>query len=443
MESALSTLKLCLDAEILDSASLRSKVLHLRAWGSFAADHLTLLHEEVSDVNDAAKQEMWLGRIHTFCWDHFNVGRDLGKLKYCAILGVVPSASGAEIKRAFRDKAKLIHPDKNKSKGANERFRTIKEAEEKRHTMSHITSHTNALPFDELIRGFGQSLRDRAQSFMDDQRYDMMEKLLFELRNMNILDDLVVPRLSTDDISSSVFALVKGFVAKSRVEVDTHWSERNYKDLNDVITSLRSMERHFKSYTEIFPISWDNGIRVDIESEIDALGEKARACLQDHAKAEAKQGDFRRCFIQMGFVLTELPSFKSHTKSVMSCVLESCLNTSWGYWYLFELGLALQKGDDASTDEENRVAQMIVNEFSHFKEVLVMVWNEEVLQKPADEVVMHIKGDVYVTSTQTAHLLSITIGCLTALWLTRESTNRWWLITSNQTLTYEFLCTIH
>jgi hypothetical protein len=198
--------------------------------------------------------------------------------------------------------------------------------------------------------------------------------------------------------------VVKGFVAQSRVEVDTHWSERNYKELNDVITSLRSMERHFKSYTEIFPTSWDNGIRVKIDGEIDALGEKTRACLQDRAKAEEKEGEFRRCFIQMGFVLTELPPFKSHTMSVMSCVLESCLSTSWGYGYLFELGLALQKGDDASTDEENRVAQMIVNEFSHFKEVLVMVWNEEVLQKPADEVVMHIKGDVYVTSTQTTPL---------------------------------------
>ena len=275
LESALSTLRHCIDADILDSASLRSKVITLGAWGSFVADHLTLLHEEVNKVKDPTEQEIWLSKIHTFCWDHFEVGRDLSKLKYCAILGVVPSASEADIKRAFRDKAKLYHPDKNDSKDANQKFRVIKEAEEKLLKMRHVSSSTNSQPFDELIRGFGQSLRIRSQSFMDDQRYDMMEKLLFELRNINILDDLVVPRLSTNDISSSVFELVKGFVAQLRVEVETHWSERNYKELNDVITSLRSMERHFKSYTEIFPTSWDNGIRVDIESEIDALGDKA------------------------------------------------------------------------------------------------------------------------------------------------------------------------
>lgn len=218
---------------------------------------------------------------------------------------------------------------------------------------------------------------------------------------------------------------MKGFVEKSRVEVDSHWADRKYKDLNEVISSLKSMERHLKSYTKIFPKSWYTGISTKIESEIDMLGDKARACLQSRAKAEEKQSDVRRFFIQMGFVLTELPSFKNYTKSVMSCVLESCLNTSWGYGYLFELGLSLQKGDDASTDDENRVAQMIVNEFSHFKEVLVMVWNEEVLQKPADEVVMHIKGEVYVSPIQSG---------LTALGLMRESISLSWLTTSNRTL---------
>lgn len=68
-----------------------------------------------------------------------------------------------------------------------------------------------------------------------------------------------------------------------------------------------------------------------------------------------------------------MPAFKAFTKSVMSGVLETCLDSDWGYSYLFELGLSLQKGDESSTDEQNRVAQMIISEFSHFKEVMVMV----------------------------------------------------------------------
>ena len=401
LENALSSLIRCVEADIFDSSSLRKEVVHIRAWGGFVADHITLLRE-VHYADSKADPDQWLDKIHAFCWKHFHVGRDLSKLKYCAILGVVPSASKANVKKAFKEKAKEHHPDKDKSSDATMKFRMIKDAEENLLTMSHISSPTRTQPFDELLMGIGPRLRDRAKTFMEDQRFDMVEKLLFELSNIKkILDDLVVPKLKTNDVSTSVFDVVKRLVEKSRVEVDSSWTERRYRDLNDVISSLKSMERHFKSYPQIFPKSWDTGISGKIETEIDVLGDKARACLQSRAMAEEKQGEFRRYFIQMGFVLTELPSFKDYTKSVMSGVLENCLNSPWGYAYLFELGLALQKGDDESTDDsENRVAQMIVNEFSHFKEVLVMVWNEEVVQKPADEVVKNIRGDVYLTPMQ-------------------------------------------
>ena len=102
----------------------------------------------------------------------------------------------------------------------------------------------------------------------------------------------------------------------------------------------------------------------------------------------------------MGSVLIELPAFKDFTKNVMSCVLEKCLDSDWGYSYLFELGLSLQKGDESSSDSENQIAQMIVSEFSHFKEVLTMVWNEEVSQKPAEDVVMHITGELQISPSQ-------------------------------------------
>ena len=72
----------------------------------------------------------------------------------------------------------------------------------------------------------------------------------------------------------------------------------------------------------------------------------------------------------MGSVLIELPAFKSYTKNVMSNVLESCLSSTWGYGFLFEFGLSLQRGDDSSSEDENRIAQMLVSEFSHFKEVM-------------------------------------------------------------------------
>jgi DnaJ-domain-containing protein 1 len=372
LEKAVLVLRELAKAEILESSRLKAHVQYSRSWGNFLADHLTLLHEEVNSLNAEIKSDKWLANICTVCWEIFNFGRDLSKLKYCAVLGVLPSASQKDINKAFRSMAKQSHPDKTKaSDGAD--FRKTKEAQEELLKMSHFTAESREQPFDRILLGVGKAMRDHAKSFMNDQRYDMMEKMLFELNNIATLDDLVAPKLNSDKIKSSLYEIVEGIVKQSRVDVESNWSARNYKDLNMNISTLKNMEQHFKAYPQIFPKSWDTGIRSTIEAEIESLGQKASACLQSRAIAEEKQGDFRRCFIQMGFVLIELPSFKNFTKSVMSCVLETCLDSGWGYAYLFELGLSLQKGDDASSEDESRVAQMIVTEFSHFKEVLVMV----------------------------------------------------------------------
>jgi hypothetical protein len=128
-----------------------------------------------------------------------------------------------------------------------------------------------------------------------------------------------------------------------------------------------------------------------VENEIQDLGKQARACLASKQTAKDGKDDFRSLFLRMGFVLVELPTFKHATKDTMSSVLESCLDTDWGYSYLFELGLSLQKGDD-SREDENRVAQLVLSEFSHFKEVMTMVWNEETIQKPVEDTVRDIKG---------------------------------------------------
>lgn len=46
------------------------------------------------------------------------------------VLGLKPSATQAEIKRKYRQLSKIYHPDKNKEKGAEERYKEINEAYE-------------------------------------------------------------------------------------------------------------------------------------------------------------------------------------------------------------------------------------------------------------------------------------------------------------------------
>lgn len=125
------------------------------------------------------------------------------------------------------------------------------------------------------------------------------------------------------------------------------------------------------------------------------MGEKAFLCLESRATAKIKMNEFRRLFIDMGSVLVELPSFKTFTRYVMSDLLEKCLDQEWGYGYLFELGLSLQKIDDACSSDEKRVCQMLISEFSHFKEVQTMCWNEETAQKPVEDVVGSISGEFH------------------------------------------------
>ena len=382
------------NATVYDFSAFRAQVVRVRRVGNFFADRLTLLNEEIKRSAHASGDE-WLGRIHAICSRHFGNGRDFSKIRHCVVLGVVPSATKADIRRAYFEKAKRNHPDKlrNASGDSGFMFRETKEAYDELLLMTHLSRPNQSRPFDEILTSIGEKLRTLSKKFMQEQCYDMVERLLFQLPNLNMLEDLVHPKLNSDAIKLSIHETIKGHVEKTRVDVNSSWSERNYKNLNDSISDLKQMENHFKSHPEIFPTSWNTGIMDAIETEIEALGQKARACLQSYKVAKTKEGKFKRYFIEMGFVLIELPPFKAFTKTVMANVLESCLDSDWGYSYIFEFGLTLQRGDESRTDEANRVAQMLLSEFDHFKEVMTMVWNQETSQKPVEDTVNNIRGE--------------------------------------------------
>jgi hypothetical protein len=93
-----------------------------------------------------------------------------------------------------------------------------------------------------------------------------------------------------------------------------------------------------------------------------------------------------------------------------------------GYPYLFDLGLSLRKGDDSLPEAYNTIGQSVVAEFSHFKEVLMMVWNEETSQKPAKNTVQHIKK----TAKQTRYSKKKDILFLIATTRSKPPTSNCW-----------------
>jgi len=384
-----------------DFGKIKSKIEHVRHFGGFLADRCTLFYEELKCC-EHVKPDKWLEKVWTLCFTHFSCGRDLSRIKYYAILGVLPSASKAEVKKAFKEKAKIWHPDKCKNgvrdSDAGAMFRKIKEASDELENAAKQTKDISQ-PFDDLLQGIQSLLRKCVQEYLSEQRYELVDMLLFQMKGLSMLDSLVNPILNSTATEIEIRDLVKSHVKKAKVEVNSNWSERNYKALNENITDLKLMESNFKGYPSIFPTSWNDGILKSIESEIESLASKARSYLTSRTVAKENQNNFRSLFISMGYVLIELPSLKDFTKNIMCNVLKCCLASDWGYSYLFELGLSLQRSGENGDEDSDRVGQVLVAEFNHFKEVMTMVWNEETTQKPPEDTICNIRGEVHTQSS--------------------------------------------
>eukprot|EP00957_Ditylum_brightwellii_P062991 4780248-Ditylum_brightwellii.AAC.1 len=186
-------------------------------------------------------------------------------------------------------------------------------------------------------------LWEKVKALIHEQRYDKVETLFCRLYDLKLLGNLVTPHLNYLETIDEIKELIRGCVERSRVDVDFNWSSQNYRALNENITDLKLMQHHFKAYPDIFSLSWNKGIAQIVENEIHELGQQARTYLCSQCIAKQCQDDFRRCFLHMGHVLVELPSFKNITKAVMNDVLEYCLSRNWGYSFLFEFGLGLQR----------------------------------------------------------------------------------------------------
>jgi DnaJ domain len=163
-------------------SDLKVAVEQARSFGGFVADHLVILHEEIKPV----LEEKWLAEISSLYREKFDEGRSYRFLKQCILIGVVPSAPERDIRRAYRIKAKDVHPDKKQRSGgdddmedANAAFRSVKEAHDILLDDAKERERSEAKPFDGVLRR--PPLREKVRDFLTEQRYSCIKEVLFNL----------------------------------------------------------------------------------------------------------------------------------------------------------------------------------------------------------------------------------------------------------------------
>ncbi|KAL3941494.1 MAG: hypothetical protein SGBAC_004163 [Bacillariaceae sp.] len=371
---------------------IRTIVENARIFGDFMTDYYLVFFEEC-DRLDSFRGDPSMSKIAEVCHKHFSDGRNFRNMKHYIALGVLPSASYDSIKRRYNALATRLQPDRvnGEKEESNEERRTIQFAWEAIEETHPDDFSTGKKPFDQLVYGFGDCLLEVVQQRLGTQQYGSVAQILVLLDSIRELQVLVSGPLETKLIGERVNNAVRNHISRTRTSMNSRWAERKYKEVQEDIDDLKSMEKHLSSHPEVFQESWNDGIVKMIGDEIADLEGKARSCLTSGQIAKERKDDFRRLFLQMGFILVELPMFKASIKYTMSSLLTLCIDKHWGYGYIFELGHALRTSDDG-TPEENRVGQLVISEFSDFKDIMTMVWNEESHRKPVQDTVKGIIG---------------------------------------------------
>ncbi|CAJ1966719.1 unnamed protein product [Cylindrotheca closterium] len=227
-----------------DFLEIKVIVEDVRSFGDFMADHYAVLFEEVKH------KDIFLKRIAEVCHEHFKDGRDFGNIRHYIALGLAPSASHQDIKRAYHVLMKRFHPDKMANRDDNtsvEKCKRLNEAWEALNDVQRSSTVSEGKPFSRLIHGVRDCLLAAVRGNLRNQQYEAVAQLLGRLYAVRELEDLVSPPLDSKHIEESVTDLVRNHVERLRVSVKSHWSERHYKELQQDIDDLKLMEKHFKS----------------------------------------------------------------------------------------------------------------------------------------------------------------------------------------------------
>eukprot|EP00854_Cymbomonas_tetramitiformis_P004389 gene4389-5398_t len=375
--------------EEFDFAGAWETVNVLRKIGHLLTGAFSLYREEFEAAfSNQGSQALGFQEIAALCSAHFG-GTGLAALgMHFALLEVQPGASAQEVKKAYKRRCMATHPDR--PGGSTEKQQQVERAKDVLKNKEELGRYPKELAqlFASSIRRLPKVLGDRTTKLLGDHDYEQIKAMLDGLADVHRVCELVTPPLSKESVCEPVHRAVRDQVHGLGTRVKEHWQRRELKKVHDAFGALAQMRAHLSAYREIYSDEWTNEISRSVEDEIAALAARARGFLKSESHADDNLHNVAMQLIRLGHIWDDLPEFKEVAELNLTSVLDACQAQHWGFKYIFQLGMVLERGNVGEKDaqgevvsKDQRIGQVIVSFFKHFKDVVTMSWNEEVTQK--------------------------------------------------------------
>eukprot|EP00854_Cymbomonas_tetramitiformis_P000670 gene670-1123_t len=401
-----------------DFEAASASVSTLRGVGQFLSSELAVYCEDIgADLTDDREFQ----RVIALRNAHFG-GERLAELGiHFAVLEVPPCTHEAGCKKAYHCKCMVYHPDR--PGGSTAKQQQVERAKE-----ALLSGDIRSRYPDELARLFTsrisqvpRMLKDRAAQLLDDQAYDRIKALLSGLADLHRLCELVTSPFDVDRVRQAVHEAVKEHARGIGASVRVSWERRELKKVHEAFGALAQMELQLSAFDDLWSDGWRQRIAQvaeSVEKEIVALAGKTRGFLRSQAHAEENITNVAMQLIHLGYIVDDLPRFKDMAMLNLENVLDACQALPWGFHYLFQLGMGLERGifgardpsGEAVSSEDQRIGHVLVNTFRHFKDVVTLQWNEEVTQKSVDATLAEVTSKLMVGKTSPDSAQDITIG---------------------------------
>ena len=227
----------------------------------------------------------------------------------------------------------------------------------------------------QALQPLAQRRHPHVQRHIAEQRYDILDKILLDLESVDaqLAERMHLPIAA---MKHGISDLLAQDVLQTGASAETNWERGLLKELHEDLNKLTLMKQCLVAHPDVLPDSCIQEVRLKVDAQIRQLGLDAQARLQASSLSDALKGifEFGLCLVKLAHIFTHLMDFKIQAENQVTAALTACQEKHWGANFLFELGMKLSQGKIGDAKKDATVAKILMNEFSHFKDVQTVTW---------------------------------------------------------------------